>query len=153
MTIFTSPAKKSPGGHLKKTQDMAIPNEFLADVVLTKSGSELIQTVLDRTLCEAAIAEARKSVAEDDRLHPHVGVVIVKNRKILATGYRSESGDSDHCRPGTLEIEYCALKENEACGHGANAVGPEADGGEQESQHAERSDVGNNLEGRKTEPA
>ncbi len=50
-------------GHLTKTKNTAIPDEFLADVVLTKSGSELIQTVLDRTFCEAAIGEARKSIA------------------------------------------------------------------------------------------
>src|SRR5205823_3686815 len=48
-------------------------------------------------------AEARKSVAEDDRLHPKVGVVIVKNGKIVVTGYRGESGTGDHG-------EYCALK-------------------------------------------
>jgi len=90
-------------GHLKKTKNMAIPSEFLADVVLTKSGSGLIQTFFDRTFCETAMAEARESVAEDDRLHPYVGVVIVKDGKILATGHRGESGDGDHG-------EYCALK-------------------------------------------
>jgi pyrimidine deaminase RibD-like protein len=100
-------------GHLTKARSKAIPNEFLADVVLTKSGSELIQTALDRTFCEAAIAEAKKSVAEDDRLHPHVGVVIVKDGKILATGYRGESGKGDHG-------EFCALKKlNEADVQGA----------------------------------
>src|SRR5712692_2127947 len=100
-------------GHLTKARSKAIPNEFLADVVLTKSGSELIQTALDRTFCEAAIAEAKKSVAEDDRLHPHVGVVIVKDGKILATGYRGESGKGNHG-------EFCALKKlNEADVQGA----------------------------------
>lgn len=57
----------------------------------------------DREFCKAAIAEARKSVAEDDRLHPKVGVVIVKDNKILAAGHRGESGRGDHG-------EYCALK-------------------------------------------
>jgi pyrimidine deaminase RibD-like protein len=96
-------------GHLTKTKNMAIPNEFLADVVLTKSGSELIQTVLDRKFCETAIAEARKSIAEDDdEPHPHVGAVIVKNGVVLATGYRGEKGEGDHA-------EYCALRKmNEA---------------------------------------
>jgi len=89
-------------GHLAREKNMEIPNEFLVDVSLTKSGSELIQTVLDRAFCERAIAEARKSVAEDDRPHPHVGVVIVKDGKILATGYRGESGTGDHG-------EFCAL--------------------------------------------
>lgn len=89
-------------GHLAREKNMEIPNEFLVDVSLTKSGSELIQTVLDRAFCERAIAEARKSVAEDYRPHPHVGVVIVKDGKILATGYRGESGTGDHG-------EFCAL--------------------------------------------
>ena len=100
-------------GHLTKTRCMAIPNECLADITLTKSGAELIQIFFDRAFCEAAIAEARKSVAEDDRFHPYVGVVIVKDGKILATGYRGESGKGDHG-------EYCALKKlNEADVNGA----------------------------------
>src|SRR5580698_3794165 len=65
--------------HLTKTKCMAIPDEFLADVTLTKSGSELIQGFFDRQFCEMAVAEARKSVAEDKRLHPHVGAVVVKD--------------------------------------------------------------------------
>jgi len=40
---------------------------------------------------------------------------------------------------------------DEACGHGSNAAGPIADGGEQESLLAERSEVGTNLGGRKVE--
>jgi pyrimidine deaminase RibD-like protein len=64
---------------------------------------ETIQNVLDRIFSEGAIIQARKSVAEDDRLHPLVGVVIVKDGNVLATGYRGESGDGDHG-------EYCALK-------------------------------------------
>ena len=100
-------------GHLTKTRSAAIPNESLADIFLTKSGAELIQTFLDRTFCERAIAEAQKSVAEDERLHPSVGVVIVKESKILATGFRGESGDGNHG-------EYCALKKlNEADVQGA----------------------------------
>jgi len=91
-------------GHLTKTKNMAIPNESLADVVLSKSGSELIQTVLDRKFCETAIAEARKSIGEDDdEPHPYVGAVIVKNGVALATGYRGEKGKGDHA-------EYCALR-------------------------------------------
>jgi pyrimidine deaminase RibD-like protein len=100
-------------GHLARAKNMVIPNEFLVDVSLTKSGSEFIQTVLDRAFCERAITEARKSVTEDDRLHPYVGVVIVKDGKILATAYRGESGTGDHG-------EYCALKKlNEADVQGA----------------------------------
>ena len=91
-------------GHLTKTRSTAAPNESLADIFLTKSGAELIQTAVDRKFCEMAVAEARKSIAEDDgRPHPYVGVVIVKDGKILATGFRGESGKGDHG-------EFCALK-------------------------------------------
>jgi pyrimidine deaminase RibD-like protein len=90
--------------HLTKLKNMAIPDESLADISLTKSGSQLIQTTLDVEFCELAVAEAKKSVAEDDgKLHPYVGVVIVKDGKILATGHRGESGIGDHG-------EFCALK-------------------------------------------
>ena len=53
-------------GHLAKLKNWAIPDETLADISLTKSGSQLIQTTLDQAFCELAIAEARKSIAEDD---------------------------------------------------------------------------------------
>src|SRR5258707_484005 len=91
-------------GHLTKLKNMAIPDEFLADIFLTETGSELTQTVLDRKFCEIAVAEARKSVAEDDgEQHPFVGAVVVKDGNVLATGFRGETGDGRHA-------EFCALK-------------------------------------------
>jgi pyrimidine deaminase RibD-like protein len=90
-------------GHVTRVKNMVVPDESLLDITLTKSGQEFIQPAFDRKFCQAAIAEARKSVAEDDRLHPKVGVVIVKDGKVLATGFRGESGKGDHG-------EYCALK-------------------------------------------
>src|SRR6266478_5364397 len=91
-------------GHLTKTRGKANPTESLADISLTKSGSELIQGFFDRQFCELAIAEARKSIAEDDgELHPYVGAVVVRDGNVLATGYRGETGDGRHA-------EFCALK-------------------------------------------
>jgi len=91
-------------GHLTKTRSAAAPYESLADVFLTKEGAALIQTAVDRKFCVLAVAEARKSIHENDgRPHPYVGVVIVKDGKILATGFRGESGKGDHG-------EFCALK-------------------------------------------
>ena len=90
-------------GHLKKTNNTLFPSGLI-DVFLTKEGSDLIQTAVDRKFCEMAVAEAKKSIAEDDgRPHPYVGVVIVKDGQVLATGFRGESGKGDHG-------EYCALK-------------------------------------------
>ena len=90
-------------GHLKKTKNLLFDNG-LADIVLTPLGSELIQTAVDRKFCEMAVAEAHKSIAEDDgEPHPYVGAVVVKNGVVLATGYRGETGKGRHA-------EYCALR-------------------------------------------
>ena len=85
------------------TKGNPIQGEFLLDIFLTDAGAEHILVPQDRQFCEQAVELAKKSVTEDDRLHPYVGVVIIKDGKILATGYRGESGDGDHG-------EYCALK-------------------------------------------
>jgi len=99
-------------GHLT-IKGNPIQGEFLLDIFLTEEGTLHIVAVRDGTFCKRAVDLARKSVVEDDRLHPYVGVVIVKDGKILATGYRGESGDGDHG-------EYCALKKlNEADVQGA----------------------------------
>jgi len=44
----------------------------------------------DRKFTRLAIEEARKSVPEDDRVHPKVGVVVVKHGRVLATAHRGE---------------------------------------------------------------
>lgn len=100
-------------GHLTKAKNMASRDEFLLDVSLTKSGGELIQTFFDRKFCELAVSEAGMSVAEDGRPHPFVGVVIVKDGRVLAIAHRGESGSGDHG-------EYCTLKKlSEADAQGA----------------------------------
>ena len=52
---------------------------------------------------ERAVEEARKSQAEDGRVHPKVGVVIVKDGRELATAYRGELGGGDHAEFTALE--------------------------------------------------
>jgi pyrimidine deaminase RibD-like protein len=90
-------------GHLTKLKNLIEPRGLM-DVFLSKSGTELIQTVMDRKFCEMAIAESKLSIFEDDgEPHPFVGVVIVKHGNVLAKGHRGESGEGDHG-------EYCALK-------------------------------------------
>jgi pyrimidine deaminase RibD-like protein len=92
-------------GYLTKTRSVAIPDEFLADIFLTASGQELIQTTVDRKFCRMAADLAPKSIAEDDgKPHPYVGVVVVKDGNVIATGFRGETGKGgDHG-------EFCALK-------------------------------------------
>src|SRR5438045_6903880 len=45
----------------------------------------------DREFMELAIKEAQKSIPEDSRVHPKVGVVVVKDGNVLARAYRGES--------------------------------------------------------------
>ena len=47
-------------------------------------------TEQDKQFMEMALAEARRSVHEDNRSHPKVGVVVVKNGKVIATAHRGE---------------------------------------------------------------
>jgi pyrimidine deaminase RibD-like protein len=58
---------------------------------------------VDRKFMERAVEEARKSKAEDERVHPKVGVVIVKDGRELATAYRGELGDGEHAEYTALE--------------------------------------------------
>lgn len=57
----------------------------------------------DRRFAVLAIEEAKKSVAEDDRPHPKVGAVVVKNGRVLAKAHRGENPKS--------HAEYVALEE------------------------------------------
>lgn len=56
----------------------------------------------DRRFARLAIEEARKSVPEDERVHPKVGVVVVKDGRVLATAHR---GEIPQCH-----AEYIALE-------------------------------------------
>ena len=90
-------------GHLT-TKGNPIQGEFLVDIFLTETGAEHILTPQDRQFCQLAVDLARKSVAEDDgEPHPYVGAVVVKDGKVLASGYRGETGEGRHA-------EFCALK-------------------------------------------
>lgn len=57
----------------------------------------------DRYFALLAIEEAKKSVAEDDRPHPKVGAVVVKDGKVLTKAHRGENPKS--------HAEYIALEE------------------------------------------
>lgn len=50
-----------------------------------------------------AITEAKKSKGEDNRTHPNVGVVVVKNNEIIGSGFRGQAGPGAHAEYGVLE--------------------------------------------------
>jgi len=60
--------------------------------------------IVNPKIMELAIEIAKKSKPEpDNRIHPKVGVVVVKNGKVLATGYRGELCAGEHAEYTVLE--------------------------------------------------
>lgn len=57
----------------------------------------------ERSFMELAVTEAAQSHSEDDRLHPKVGAVIVKNGKVRMTGFRGNPNPGDHAEFGALK--------------------------------------------------
>jgi pyrimidine deaminase RibD-like protein len=56
------------------------------------------------TFMQLALGEARKSNAEDERIHPKVGAVVVKDNHMLATAFRGEPPHTgDHAEFIALE--------------------------------------------------
>jgi len=78
---------------------------FLVDIFLTEKGAASIpREDQDRQFCRLATDEAKKSIHEDDgKPHPFVGAVVIKDGKVLKTGFRGETGKGRHA-------EYCALR-------------------------------------------
>jgi pyrimidine deaminase RibD-like protein/NTP pyrophosphatase (non-canonical NTP hydrolase) len=56
-----------------------------------------------RSYMERAVAEARKSQAEDDSARPLVGVVAVKDGNLLAAAHRGEIAEGEHAEYTALE--------------------------------------------------
>jgi len=103
-TLQTNMYKTALASKHLETKGNPIQGESLVDVFLTGMGAERILIPVDRQFCEMAVELARKSVSENDgRLHPYVGAVVVKNGRVLATGYRGETAAGRHA-------EFCALK-------------------------------------------
>ena len=85
--------------------------------------SDEVRRNMDQTrileLMDEAIAEARKSVSEDDRIHPKVGAVLAgPDGRILFRGHRGElSGEGEHAEYVVLtkaadhdvELSQCSL--------------------------------------------
>ena len=57
----------------------------------------------DQRYMERAVEQARKCASEDDRVHPKVGVVVVKDGEELATAFRGELSNGEHAEFTALE--------------------------------------------------
>lgn len=67
----------------------------------------------DRHFMELAICEARRSEFEDDKVHPFVGAVAVKDGKLLGKAHRGEKRTGRHAEFTLLE---CMLKDEVLAG-------------------------------------
>jgi pyrimidine deaminase RibD-like protein len=75
------------------------PTRMLVD----RADTRVTDLDFQRKFMEMAVAEARKSKPEDGRVHPKVGVVVVRGGVVLATAYRGEMGPGDHAEFTALE--------------------------------------------------
>ncbi|MBA4016204.1 MAG: hypothetical protein C0483_03345 [Pirellula sp.] len=69
----------------------------------------------DLKFMKLAIEQARKCCGEDDRTHPKVGVVVVKDGEVLAMAHRGEMTGGEHA-------EFTALEKKLAENHVAGAT-------------------------------
>lgn len=87
---------------LLETNTGAIVNTISCQIEQRKVVPKIKRTDIDRVFQEMAIQEARQSVAEDQRLHPKVGAVVVKHGKVVSKAHR---GENPKCH-----AEYIALE-------------------------------------------
>jgi pyrimidine deaminase RibD-like protein len=80
----------------------AIVNSISCQIEQRKVVPKFKRSDIDRCFEEMAIQEAQQSVAEDQRQHPKVGAVVVKDGKVVSKAHR---GESPKCH-----AEYIALE-------------------------------------------
>jgi len=93
-------------GHARPTESLLSRYESgdYSGLGLTANAAAAVaaRETADRKFARLAIDEARKSVPEDGRVHPKVGVVVVKDGRVLASAHR---GEIPECH-----AEYIALE-------------------------------------------
>ncbi len=100
--------ENEPHDQIRFTDFPCVNKTGWLDFELTQKGIIIRQTVhienkTESKYLEKAIELASKCNAEDERVHPKVGAVIIKNGKLIAEAYRSEIRDGDHAEYTALE--------------------------------------------------
>jgi pyrimidine deaminase RibD-like protein len=85
-----------------ETNTGAIVNSIACQIEQRKVVPKFKRADMDRRFEEMAIQEARQSVAEDDRAHPRVGAVVVKDCKVLSKAHR---GENPKCHAEFIALE------------------------------------------------
>lgn len=63
----------------------------------------MVISEIEKTAILRSIDESRKSKREDTKVHPFVGVAVVKDNEIIATAYRGEIDSGEHAEFTVLE--------------------------------------------------
>ncbi len=80
----------------------AIVNTIACQIEQRKVAPKFKRSDIDRVFERMAIEEARLSVAEDERAHPKVGAVVVKDSKVVSKAHR---GENPKCHAEFIALE------------------------------------------------
>lgn len=80
----------------------AIVNSIACQIEQRKVAPKFKRSDIDRVFEKMAIEEARLSVAEDERAHPKVGAVVVKDGKVVSKAHR---GENPKCHAEFIALE------------------------------------------------
>ena len=87
---------------LLDTNTGAIVNTIACQIEQRKVVPKIKRADIDRVFEELAIQEARRSVAEDQRPHPRVGAVVVKDGRVVSQAHR---GETPKCHAEFIALE------------------------------------------------
>jgi len=87
---------------LLETNTGAIVNLVWCQIEQRKAFPKFKRRDSDRVFEELAIQEARRSVAEDQRAHPRVGAVVVKDGRVVSQAHR---GETPKCHAEFIALE------------------------------------------------
>ena len=87
---------------LLDTNTGAIVNTIACQIEQRKVMPKFRRPDTDRVFEELAVQEARRSVAEDQRPHPRVGAVVVKDGKVVSQAHR---GENPKCHAEFIALE------------------------------------------------
>jgi pyrimidine deaminase RibD-like protein len=89
-------------GSMLDANTAAIVNTVANQVEQRKIVPRFSRVQADRVFEQMAVEEARLSVAEDNRTHPKVGAVVVKNGKVVSKAHR---GENPKCHAEFIALE------------------------------------------------
>jgi pyrimidine deaminase RibD-like protein len=89
-SAFLFAAEKGVGGIIKTVSAASAAYSARLEMYALERADDRDVEYVDRRFAQTAIEEALKSVPEDERPHPKVGAVVVRDGNVIATAHRGE---------------------------------------------------------------